>query len=145
MANVFDVAEYILQRLGEMSAMKLQKLVYYSQAWHLTWHEQPLFSEQIEAWANGPVVRDLYTAHRGNFRVTPGQFAGSASIRDMQSHEVESINKVLAFYGDKDPQWLSNLTHMEEPWRAARQGVPDGERSDNPITLESMIEYYSSL
>ncbi|MNN86490.1 hypothetical protein D3C81_2039160 [compost metagenome] len=63
----------------------------------------------------------------------------------MQPHEAESIDKVLSFYGSKDPQWLSNLTHMEEPWRVARQGVPDGERSDNPITLESMIEYYSSL
>lgn len=60
MANVRDVADYILAQRGPMSAMKLQKLVYYSQAWHLTWAEEPIFDARIEAWANGPVVPLLY-------------------------------------------------------------------------------------
>ena len=49
MANVFDVADYILKECGEMPALKLQKLVYYSQAWSLVWDEAPLFEEEIEA------------------------------------------------------------------------------------------------
>lgn len=73
-ATVFDVAEYILEQYGEMTAMKLQKLVYYCQAWHLAWDGEPLFRESIEAWANGPVVPALYEAHRGVFRVGPGFF-----------------------------------------------------------------------
>jgi uncharacterized phage-associated protein len=56
MAKVSDVAEYILEKVGETTAMKLQKLVYYSQAWHLAWTEQPLFKDKIEAWCNGPVI-----------------------------------------------------------------------------------------
>ena len=56
MATAHDVAAYILQKKGEMTAMKLQKLVYYSQAWSVVWDERPLFHEKIEAWANGPVV-----------------------------------------------------------------------------------------
>ncbi len=47
MATAHDVADFILAKLGAMSAMKLQKLVYYSQAWHLTWAEKPLFENQI--------------------------------------------------------------------------------------------------
>ncbi|CUP62134.1 Uncharacterized phage-associated protein [Anaerostipes hadrus] len=43
MANVFDAAKYILERLGEMSTMKLQKLCYYAQAWSLVWDDVPLF------------------------------------------------------------------------------------------------------
>jgi uncharacterized phage-associated protein len=43
--------------------MKLQKLVYYAQAWALVWDDEPIFDEEIEAWANGPVVRGLYEAH----------------------------------------------------------------------------------
>src|SRR5680860_208464 len=69
MASVLDVAEYILKETGSMTTMKLQKLVYYSQAWSLVWDEKPLFGEPIEAWANGPVVRALYEAHRGRFQV----------------------------------------------------------------------------
>ena len=55
MANVFDVAKYILQRTGKISTWKLQKLCYYSQAWTLAWTGKPLFEEEFEAWRNGPV------------------------------------------------------------------------------------------
>ncbi len=63
MATVFDVAAYILEQYSAIPTMKLQKLIYYCQAWSLVWDEEPLFSEDIEAWANGPVVRSLYEAH----------------------------------------------------------------------------------
>jgi uncharacterized phage-associated protein len=55
-ASVFDVAQYILRKQGGMTTMKLQKLVYYAQAWSLVWDEEPLFDQPIEAWSNGPGV-----------------------------------------------------------------------------------------
>jgi uncharacterized phage-associated protein len=64
-----DVAAYILQRLGPMTTMKLQKLLYYCQAWSLVWDEEPLFYEAIEAWANGPVVREVFEEHRNMFNI----------------------------------------------------------------------------
>lgn len=143
MTTVFDVANYIIAKRGAMSAMKLQKLVYYAQAWTLTWTEQELFPEEIEAWANGPVVRELYLAHRGEYRITTEFSAGNkAAVTDEQA---KIIDKVLSFYGDKDPQWLSDLTHMEAPWKNARVGIPDGTRSEAKISKESLLEYYSSL
>ena len=69
MITVHDVAAYILNKTGEITAMKLQKLVYYSQVWSLVWDEQPLFEARIEAWANGPVIPELYNEHRGQFLV----------------------------------------------------------------------------
>ena len=141
--KVIDVADYILQKLGTTSAMKLQKLVYYYQAWHLVWEDNVLFEDEIQAWANGPVVPELYNLHRGHFRLTPGFFHGNILAINEKSKEV--IDKVLLFYGKKDAQWLSDLTHMEEPWKLARKGVSDGERGSCPISLESMSEYYSSL
>lgn len=65
MVNACDVAKYILIKSGEMTAMKLQKLVYYAQTWSLVWNESPLFNEPIEAWTNGPMVRSVYAAHKG--------------------------------------------------------------------------------
>ncbi len=143
MATVYDVADYILAQCGAMSAMKLQKLVYYAQAWHLVWQEDALFPEQIEAWSHGPVVRELYDRHRGSFRLEGPMFGGDMSCLTPMQRSV--IDKVLAFYGDKNPQWLSDLTHMEEPWRRAREGLADGERGNRVISQESMLEYYSSL
>ena len=68
--RVFDVAAYILEKMESMTTMKLQKLVYYSQAWSLVWDEKQLFEEDIEAWANGPVVRDLFDYHRGMYEIS---------------------------------------------------------------------------
>ncbi len=70
--KVIDVADYILLQHGAMSAMKLQKLIYYSQAWHLVWEDKALFDEEIEAWANGPVVPILHSMHRGHFKLETG-------------------------------------------------------------------------
>ena len=142
MATVFDVAAYILARRGEMTAWKLQKLVYYSQAWSLIWDDRPLFRERIEAWANGPVSPDLYGAHRGAFSVAQIQ-QGNAGNLDEAARE--TIDAVLGHYGDKSSQWLSDLTHREDPWRNARSGLQDGERGQVEITHGAMADYYGRL
>lgn len=142
--NVFNVASYILQKKGEITTMKLQKLVYYCQAWSLAWDDVPLFDERIEAWANGPVCPDLFNMHRGKFVATAEMFSKYSDF-DLTESQKETIDNVLEYYGDRDPVWLSNLTHKENPWRLARANVPSGERCSNEITKESMQEYYGGL
>jgi uncharacterized phage-associated protein len=140
--SVFDVAAYILSKLGAMSAMKLQKLVYYSQAWSLIWEDQCLFNNRIEAWANSPVVPDLYSQHLNQFKVSEIVLGDPERLTETQT---ETIDKVLEFYGDKSPQWLSDLTHQEIPWLEARRGLASGQRGNQEITQAAMAEYYGSL
>lgn len=144
MATVFDVAKYILQKQGAMTAMKLEKLVYYCQAWSLVWDSKPLFPEKIEAWANGPVVPDLYQVHRGMFSVDVSVFK-MGKTENLSKEEKETIDAVLETYGDKSPQWLSELTHNEDPWKNARNGLPVGVGGNREITASAMVEYYESL
>lgn len=144
MANVFDVADYILKGRGEIPAMKLQKLVYYSQAWSLVWDDAPLFDEEIEAWANGPVVRALYAKHRQNYFASPSQLEDGDHTK-LTKDQKETIDAVLTYYGDKSSQWLSDLTHMEEPWIDAREGLDPGERGEKVITHVAMADYYTGL
>lgn len=142
MANVDDVAAAILERLGGMPAMKLQKLAYYCQAWHTVWEGQPLFTARVEAWANGPVVPKLYRQHRREYRVTKWT-SGDASR--LAVGEQTTVDAIVKYYGDKDAAWLSNLTHNELPWREARKGLAPGERGKAEITPSAMFEYYSQL
>ena len=142
MADVFDVAKYILEKQGSMTTMKLQKLVYYSQAWSLVWDEKPIFEEKIQAWASGPVVRELYDEHRGAFLIPN---LGKGNIGNLKPEEIETVVAILNAYGDKPAQWLSDLTHMEQPWNEAREGIPIGQNCENEITQASLAEYYSSL
>ena len=142
MARVDDVATAILERQGTMSTWKLQKLVYYCQAWHLVWEEQPLFGDPIQAWANGPVVRSLYDQHRGQFTVNAWPSGNAANL---SAGESSTVDAVLKTYGEMSGADLSALTHREPPWARARVGLSDGERGNSEISLEAMAEYYGGL
>lgn len=143
MASVFDVAQYVLTQRGQMSTMKLQKLCYYAQAWSLVWDDAPLFNEDFQAWANGPVCPDLFFKTQGQFSVNAGNLPGNSSV--LTEKQIETINRVLEYYGDHDAQWLSQLTHMEGPWQEARGNAPLGASCSNIITKESMAMYYGGL
>jgi uncharacterized phage-associated protein len=140
--DVFDVAQYILEVQGEMTAMKLQKLVYYSQAWHTVWADDNLFENRIEAWKDGPVCPDLWKEHANSFKVSRIDKGDSDKLN---KREKKSIKQVLEFYGKRSAQWLSDLTHSEDPWLDARRDTKPGARSNAPITPRAMQEYYSSL
>lgn len=142
MISALDVAEYILSKTGNISTMKLQKLVYYCQAWSLVWDEEPLFDEDIEAWANGPVIRELFNYHRGMFQIEK-VITGNPSL--LNETHIETIDAVLDFYGKKSAQWLIELSHSEEPWKKARKGLSESERGSRVISLESMANFYSSI
>lgn len=142
--KVNNVARYILERKGgHMSTMKLQKLVYYTQAWSLVWDEKPLFDSRIEAWANGPIIPDLYDQHRGLFTATIDTFPEDSG--KLTEDEKETIDVVLGAYGHLNGQQLSDLSHSERPWREARKGVEDGASSTNEVSKEVMQEFYSAM
>ena len=137
-----DVAAEILNHKSPITAMKLQKLLYYCQAWSLVWDEEPLFSDKIEAWVNGPIVPNIYQLHKGLFEISEWKHGNKEKLQEFQK---ETIKSVVDYYGDKPAQWLSDLTHLEDPWKNARKGLADSERGNQEITLASLAEYYGSL
>ena len=143
MGTVFDAAKYILEKRGAMSTMKLQKLCYYSQVWSLVWDDAPLFDEDFEAWANGPVCPPLFYHSQVKFSVSAGDMKGNSE--NLKPEQKSTIDTVLDHYGNKNAQWLSQLTHMESPWQDARKGVPVGIPCKEIITKESMAMYYGGL
>lgn len=141
--NVLNVARYIIEKCGPMTTMKLQKLTYYCQAWSLAWDGEPLFEEDFQAWANGPVCFELYQHHRGFFRVDT-DFLKDKHFADFTQDQIDTIEAVLRDYGDSSAMELSNMTHQERPWKEARIGISDGERSTEVVDKEIMQEFYAS-
>ena len=144
MLNVFQVARYIIEKRGPMTSMKLQKLVYYCQAWSLAWDEVPLFEEEFEAWANGPVCPALYSRHRGQFMLD-ADFLAEYSGASFEPAQIETISAVLDHYGNMTPEQLSSLTHQERPWKESRAGLDPGERGSQVIDKSLMQDYYGGL
>ena len=146
MASVHDVANYILHKgsqvegVGNITNLKLQKLVYYVQGFHTVMLEKPAFDERMEAWLHGPVVPDLY--HRvkafGNSPISVPEDFDEATI-DEQSAEL--IDEVLSVYGSFSAWQLRNLTHEETPWLKNY----DEETGANEIPLRDLEEFFPTL
>lgn len=134
-----DVAKYLLEQAGEMSTMKLQKLVFYCQAYKYAWTGRPMFSETVRAWTHGPVVYELFTQHRGQFEVASDRIKGN--IANLSEDDVLVADTVLDSLGALTGWELRNRTHEEPPWDDAFD--PGEARHNNEITLGSMEEYYS--
>jgi len=142
--SVFDVACYIMSKVKQCTTMKLQKLLYYCQAWYLVWNERPLFRENIEAWANGPVIRELYNYHKGLFTITDSMM-NLGNPNRLSKEQMEDVDTVLEAYAPRSSQWLIEQTHLEKPWQEARKGLSPNERGHVVISHAAMAEYYSSL
>ena len=120
--------------------MKLHKLLYYCQAWHLVWDDEKLFDARIEAWRDGPVVPDVFRLHQSQYMID--EIPGTTDVADIEPNEIESIDIVLNAYGGLSASELSDRTHAESPWINARQGVPAGSRGGEEITDYAMHEYF---
>ncbi|MGX4686178.1 Panacea domain-containing protein [Vagococcus sp. JNUCC 83] len=142
--TVLNVARYIIEQKGELTTMKLQKLTYYCQAWSLAWDGVPLFDEEFQAWANGPVCTELFKEHRGIYKVE-ADFLEGYDTSSFTDEQIETINVVLDDYGEETPHYLSELTHKERPWRETRGQLADGESSSDIIEKDLMQEYYGGL
>lgn len=136
-----DVAAAIVDMSGPMPTMKLQKLVYYVQAWHVARYDLPAFDEEIEAWANGPVIDRLYQQHRTKRSVSHWT---SGDPTRLDARTAALVRYVVTRYGCKSGDELSALTHSETPWLTARRGLEADARSRRVIPLEAMREYYGS-
>lgn len=142
MARAHDVAAYIISKHAPIDAMKLQKLLYYAQAWSLVWDSKPLFASKIEAWANGPVVREVFKTYQGKYKISQ---ATSGDRNALKPYERDTVDAILNVYSDKTGFFLSELTHREKPWMEARRGLAPGELGNQEISRAAMVEYYSSL
>lgn len=145
MAKVQHVARYIIEQMGPMTTMKLQKLVYYCQSWSLAWEEEPLFQEDFQAWANGPVCVELFREHRGMFKVGNDFLSEYKTDNVFNEDQLETIGIVIEDYGDDEPYELSELTHKERPWKETRGSLAPGENSNAVIPKDLMQEYYGGI
>jgi len=144
MCKIFDVAKYILSEIGEVSTMKLQKLCYYSLVEGLVSPQHTaIFSNKFEAWANGPVCRDLWNVHKGLFYVDKKIIPTSLlSKREIPVTHKKYINAALEKYGKMTGTELSELTHSEKPWQDAIKNVNSARNSSRIISHKAIIEFY---
>lgn len=145
------VADSILQKLNAdedcyVVNLKLQKLVYYVQAWNFGKNRDAFINGSFEAWIHGPANRELYE----RFRETKSLYSligkediiNKDAINVLAPEDSEFVDLILDNYASYNASDLERMTHCEDPWIIARKGLGPLERGTRIITPESMIEYY---
>lgn len=142
-----DIADWFLTSIDReagdaLTPLKLQKLVYYAQAWSLALRNKALFRDEIEAWTHGPVVRSLWN----KYRALRWEAIEPPKRRPSFDKSTESLLKdVLNSYGNLSAKRLEHLTHSEQPWIKARGDLPLEAASKAVIEKEDMRRFYSAL
>ena len=147
MVTIFDVVNYFLRKVDKtsgssMTPLKLQKLVYYAQAWHLAFYGTKLFNEEFQAWVHGPVNYELWQKYSGFMEIEPEE---GIELPQFTDEQLDVMNQVWEVYGKYDAKYLEELTHKELPWIEARKGYGPGERCNVVISTDTMREYYRGL
>lgn len=141
MATAHNVAKYFLalsepEEGDSVSNLKLQKLLYYAQGFHLALCDKPLFAEPIQAWEHGPVVPVVYHEYKEN------GYLGIPVPLDFNPEEVltkderELLDEVWNVYGQFSAWKLRNMTHEEPPWCETPSGAT--------ITHEALRSYFKT-
>lgn len=150
--DINEVADYVITQAksedknSSLTNLKLQKILYYIQAWSYGIYQRPFYNdhEEFQAWIHGPVNRTIYN------RFEPTKYLYSEiDLSDLRNAPIniddegkEFIDFILENYMKFSGSELESMTHKEMPWKLARKGLSPTERCENIITPESMMAFY---
>jgi uncharacterized phage-associated protein len=145
--SALDIAKWFINATDrgagdDITHLKVQKLLYYAQGWALAYLRKPLFSEDLEAWAHGPVAPSIYSHFRGySFNSLPEQ----KITRKISGDVAQLLDAVNEKYGIYTAKRLERMTHKETPWKNARGELPPEVRCNNAISKKDMKKFFSTL
>ena len=150
MATINQVCDYIIlacQEGGErLNLLKLQKLLYYAQAWNLAINGKPLFAGKFQAWVHGPVNREIYNRFSGAkslySAVDQADMTEGFTLDNISPDDRQHIDNVLEVYAPFSGSDLEAQTHSEDPWIRARGTCKPTERCENELDEAFMASYY---
>ncbi len=147
MYSALDIAKWFLCAVDRESGdsithLKLQKLLYYAQAWSLVLLDKRMFKEEIQAWMHGPVVPEVYEEYsKYGYQEIPKPNECPIIAKEYE----EVLEEVMKTYGIYQAKYLEMLTHSEQPWIEAREDLPLEARCDKPISIKTMKSYYTLM
>lgn len=118
-----ELADYVVGKarsdnIQDLSPLKLQKILYYVQGWHLAFTDKPVFDENILAWRYGPVVKEIYVKFStfGATNIAAGAYTPDP-IPELDKEETQLIDAIWDKYKNRSPAELVTMTHQSKPWK----------------------------
>jgi uncharacterized phage-associated protein len=154
------ISDYIIlfcHNLGvSISPLKLQKLLYYVQSWHIAkFDKDTLFNTLPEAWVNGPVYREVYNLYKDSFfrnqNITTSldeielsdKLKSAREDLNLSDVQMQLIDAVLTAYSKLSDERLVLMTHNEAPWNEVRAGLSPIERSEKKMSIDTIYNFFN--
>jgi uncharacterized phage-associated protein len=164
MTDIKQMARFVglslLTKGLSVSPLKLQKILYYVQAWYMVFYgrEHTLFAERPQAWVNGPVYPTVYREYRSKTQnmcdhLQPSDFCDGDPVEALadvtrllgfDAEQLELLDSIIMLYGAKTQNQLIFLSHSGKPWAEKREGLPPYQRSEEELSLDTMYSYYKA-
>lgn len=142
--KALDIAYYFLHKANQdgdtITNLKMQKLLYYAQAWYLVNFNEPLFEDSIEAWPYGPVISKVYHQFK-KFKNMPIKYKDTGKEKEnFTDKELDYLNQFYNKFIEYSAHTLARATHNDSPWRDA---IDEGEHIiDNRIIKDFYTKQY---
>ena len=121
--TAMEVSKYIIEHTnGNVSNLKLQKMLFYAQMEYIQEYSEKLFDDKIEAWRHGPVIRDVYRKFK-KYISSPIE-TDSCEIQDIyissllcDKKATKVIKDIIARTCNIDAWDLVTKTHETSAWK----------------------------
>ena len=141
--NVSDYLISFAHSTGDViTNLKLQKLLFYSQAWYLALKDDYIFEEDFQAWVHGPVLVSQYQRFR-HYSYHP--ISEDITEPDIPQELINHLNEIMDVFGGEGAYTLERLVHQESPWIESRDNLDQTEPSTNIISKEKMKTFYKQM
>ncbi|MCI9292532.1 MAG: DUF4065 domain-containing protein [Erysipelotrichaceae bacterium] len=137
--KIYVVASYLLQHDPKISALVLQKALYYCQGLFYAFHHTFLFENDAQAWVHGPVYKEIYHA----FKQQEKQFFQTEP--SLNPEEKEVVDAILRYICCYRGETLQQMTHLEQPWLQTRKELPRNTKTDRIIKKDKIAKFFETI
>ena len=141
---IYQAIQYLLMQCEDVTPLALQKALYYVQGFYYAFFGTFLFKEECQAWAHGPVYKDVYEQYK-NYKFNPISKPVQTKNLHFSAEEklvLDSISRYFCCYSGKT---LEQFTHTEMPWLETRKDLSEGEPSERIIKKELIGNFFAEV
>lgn len=141
------VTRYMLDKAVEITPLALQKLLYFAQAFFYALYNEPLFLDDCQAWARGPVYPDIYSKYKdfGYNPIEKNLPEEGTDFSELTTKEISVLDAIVDIFGMYSGTVLSKITHNEQPWIEARGALLPSDRSVTVINRDTINSYFKHV
>lgn len=140
--KIYIVANYILNKMEDITPLSLQKLLYFIQGFSSCLLDKNIFEDKCEAWINGPVYNDIYIIYNS---YSINKYTQDVELNKLSIKEKKLIDEIINSFGCYSGNTLKLMTHETDPWKKSRKNLDDGDSSKNKIDINSIKNYFNNI